>query len=132
MDLFQPLTSAQQSCSETCPILGIVRDQLMAGNWGMAIRYLRQLGVCGIRLADCHPELKPLEKHLVEEERQRISDIWQNAFHGAVQVDFVCANQVKMQALQAAMQVSDIVPMSFNIRPVEDGHWDRMRVSIEI
>lgn len=116
---------------ERCHVLEGLRNRLVEP-WHVAytVRMLRQgIGPCGEKVEDCQPGVRELIRELVAKETERIRGLWQ-AFHGGqVQIDFVCANHDKLKAIREAMEVSDVVPLTFSLKEIAG---DRVRFIIEI
>ena len=116
---------------ENCGVLSDLRNKL-TNSWHIAytVRMLRQgVGPCGEKVEDCQPGVRELIRELVAKETERIRGLWQAFQGGQVQIDFVCANPDKMKAIREAMEVSDVVPMSFKLKEISG---DRVRFIIEI
>jgi len=136
-DFISILDTVTKQCPEEggCLVLPLVRENLMEGNWGTALRYLRQPGGCGVPVHQCphSPEQAALlNKTLVTEEKTRLMTLWEQAFsQKPLEIDFVCNNPIKLKALTEAMAMSDIIPLTFSIQEHPSGRRDVMRVTVE-
>lgn len=118
-----------------CPTLASIRAKLMHGEWAEALRVLTHgVGPCGFPLAACQESgARLLREMLVREEKERLRALWKDAFGDKpLEIDFICHNMAKMGALQEAMKVADVVPLSFSLRDHPSGAQSAVRVTVEV
>jgi len=134
-ELIPRVDALMKWCSEEngCPVLPLVRDKIMAGEWGDALRYLKQPGSCGHTVVQCSTDGEALRDALFTEEKGRLQILWKEAFgEKPLEIDFVCGSPLKLRAIKEAMKLVDVIPLTFTLMEHPSGRYDVVRFTVEL
>ena len=136
MQITEMLDKVTAQCPEAdgCPVLAEVREKYMAGEWGDALRYLKMgVGPCGKAVTACCPEGEALFQAVHDEEKGRLMLLWEEAFGAKpLEIDFICANPSKLNAIKEAMKLVDVIPLTFSLQEYPSGRHDVVRFTVEL
>jgi len=136
MTITERLDDMTAKCPEAdgCPVLVEVREKYMAGEWGNALRYLKMgVGTCGKAGTDCFLGGDLLFQAIYDEERGRLQLLWAEAFGAKpLEIDFICANRAKLEAIKEAMELVDVIPLTFSLQEHPSGRHDVVRFTVEL